>query len=177
MCSASSFSVATHISAKNAFNFCPSFNLKAFQRQQLDEIWPYLEASISCLYLNTPISSVSNSSCSKVYLNVTNWQCGSCNPPSVWKTSMSSSQCPTSVYQVWSWLGNLRSSLAPSHSNASKMYLAYVGGYCLMFAMVNLPNQSPVSCCNAILSSLHHRRYVNIVSNTSWYTVSKFILQ
>jgi len=47
-CSAIYFSGALLISTKNIFGLCPSFNLKAFERQQLYEIWPYVGSIIIC---------------------------------------------------------------------------------------------------------------------------------
>jgi len=104
-CSAISFSVALLISTKNIFGLCPGFNLEAFERQQLYEIWRDMGSIIiyPCVY--NPIYSSSNSSCSKVHLNIDVIMYGSFGPPFLSMKSISSSQCLTSVYEAWSCLG------------------------------------------------------------------------
>jgi len=82
-CSAISFPVAPIISTTNIFTLCPSFNLKAFERQQLYEIWPYMGSLIICWCLYISIYSSSNLSCSKVHLNIdvrmySSWGCRFC---------------------------------------------------------------------------------------------------
>jgi len=69
-CSVFSTSVAPPISTKNMFRLCPSFNLKAITRQQLYEIWPYMWSIIICPFVHNPLYFSSNSSCSKVHLNI-----------------------------------------------------------------------------------------------------------
>src|SRR5882757_546466 len=104
-CSAISFPVALFISNTNIFKLCPSFNLKALERQQLYEIWRYMGSLIiwPCLYI--PIYSSSNSSCSKVHLNIDLRMYGSFGPPFLSMKSTNSSQCLTSVYEAWSCFG------------------------------------------------------------------------
>jgi len=104
-CSAVSFPVALSISTTNMFTLCPSFNLTAFERQQLYKIWPYVGSLIICLCLYIPIYSSSNSSCSKMNLNIDLRMYGSFGPPFWSMKSPNSSQCLTSVYEAWSCLG------------------------------------------------------------------------
>jgi len=58
-CLAISFSGALWILTKNIFGLWPSFNLKAFERQQLYEIWPYMGSIIICPFVYNPIYSSS----------------------------------------------------------------------------------------------------------------------
>jgi len=101
-CLAISFPVALIISTKNMFTLCPSFNWKAFERQQLYEIWPYMGSLIICPWLYNPIYSSSISSCSKVHLNIDVEMYVSLGPLCLSMKSPNSSQRLTSVYEVWS---------------------------------------------------------------------------
>jgi len=104
-CSAISFPVSPIISTTNIFTLCPSFNLKAFERQQLYEIWSYMGSLIisPCLYI--PIFFSSNSFCSRMHLNIDVSMNGSFGPQFLSMKSTNSSQCVTSVYEAWSCLG------------------------------------------------------------------------
>jgi len=104
-CSAISSSVALLISTKNIFGLCPSFNLKAFESQQLYKIWPYMGSIIICSCVYNPIYSSCNLSCSKGHLNIDVIMYGSFGPPFLSMKSISSSQFLTSVYEAWSCLG------------------------------------------------------------------------
>jgi len=105
MCSAISFPVALFISSNNIFTFYPSFNLKAFERQQLYEIWPYMRSLIICPLLYNPIYSSSNFPCSNVHLNIDGRTYGSVRPPFLSMKSTTSSHCLTSEYNTWRCLG------------------------------------------------------------------------
>jgi len=105
MCSAISFSVALLVLTKNIFGLCWCFNLQAFERQQLYEIWPYIGFIIICPFVYNPIYSSSNWSYSKVHLNIYARMYGSFGPSFLLMKSISSSQCLTSIYKVWSCLG------------------------------------------------------------------------
>jgi len=100
MCSAVSFPVSLIISTTNIFTLCPTFNLKAFERQQLYEICLYMGSLIISLCLYIPIYSYCNLSCSKVYLNIDLGMYGSFGPPFLSTKSTNSSQCLTSVYEA-----------------------------------------------------------------------------
>jgi len=102
-CSAISCRVPRFISTRNIFALYPQFNLKAFERQQLYEIWPYMGSVIICLFVCNPILSLSNSSSFKVYLNYDVTMYGYFGCPCLSMKSISSSQCLISVYNVWSW--------------------------------------------------------------------------
>jgi len=60
---------------------------------------------IICLCVNIPIYFSSNSSCSKVHLNIDVRMYGSFRPLFLSMKSTNSSQCLTSVYKAWSCLG------------------------------------------------------------------------
>jgi len=110
-CSAISFPVAAFISTKNSFTLCPSFNLKALERELLYEIRQFRGSFIICPSAYNPICSSSNSSCVKLDLNNAVRQYGSFGSQFFSMKSISSSQCLTSVYEacscmldVWSLL-------------------------------------------------------------------------
>jgi len=48
-CSTFSLPLTTLISTKNTFKMYPRFNLKASEREQLYQVWPYMSSFISCL--------------------------------------------------------------------------------------------------------------------------------
>jgi hypothetical protein len=60
---------------------------------------------IICLCLNNRIYSDSNSSCTKMHLNVDVRMYGSVGPQCLSMRSPNFSQCLTSVYKAWSYLG------------------------------------------------------------------------
>jgi len=105
MCSAMSFPVARFILTENIFALCPTFNLKAFDRQQLYKIWPYMGSIIIFLFVYNPIYSSSNSTCSKVHLNINVRMYVAFRPLFLSMKSISCSQCVTSVHEVWSDFG------------------------------------------------------------------------
>jgi len=105
MCSVISFPVALIISTTNIFTLCPSSNFKAFERRQLCEIWPYMQSLIICPSVYIPIYSSSNSSCSKVHLNINLRKYGSFGPPFLLIKSTNCSQCLTSVNEACRCLG------------------------------------------------------------------------
>ena len=104
-CSAMSFYVAILLSTKIIFGLCPSFNLKAFERQQLYQIWPYMGSIIICPFIYNPIYSSFNSFCSKVHLHIDVIMYSSFGPPFLLMKSISSFLSLTSVYEAWSCLG------------------------------------------------------------------------
>jgi len=104
-CLAISFPVALIISTKNIFTLCPSFNLKAFERQQLYAIRPYMGSLIICPCVYHAIYYSSNSSSSKVHLNNDVRMDGSIGLLFLSMKSTNSSQCLTSVYKAWSCIG------------------------------------------------------------------------
>jgi len=111
ICLAITFRVALFISTKNIFGFCPSFNLKAFQRQQLYEICPYMGSFIIVQCVYTPTHSAFDLSCSKVRLNIYDPMYSSFRPPFLSMKSIISSLYHDSVYAAWSCLGDIIISL------------------------------------------------------------------
>jgi hypothetical protein len=105
-CSANSFPIARFISTKNISRSCPSFNLQAFEKQQLYEIRPYMWSIIICLFVYNTIYSSSNSSCSMVNLNLNVTVYGSFGHPFLLMKSISSSQRLSSVYAASNWFGD-----------------------------------------------------------------------
>jgi hypothetical protein len=97
-CSTIYFPGPVLISTKNISGSCPSFNLKAFQTEQLYKLWPYVESVIICPFVYNPIYSSSNWSCSKVHLNLNVRVYGSFMRPFMLMKSISSSWCLTSGY-------------------------------------------------------------------------------
>jgi len=144
MCLAISFPVALFISTKNIFRLCPSFNLKAFERQQLYEIWPYMGSIIIRLCVYNPIYSLSNSSCSNVHLKINVRMYGSVGPPFLSLKSISPSQCLTSVYEAWSCLGARTISLPFNTQQITPMNVVFgnSGRLLLAFWLAHLPISS-----------------------------------
>jgi len=103
-CSAISFPVTAFIFTKNSFTSYPSFNLKAFERELLYDIWPYIGSFMIGQGAYNPINSSSNSSCVKLHLYIAVRQYGSFGEQFLSMKSISSSQCLTSVYEAWNWL-------------------------------------------------------------------------
>jgi len=81
------------------------FQLECIETQQLCEIWPYMGSLIICPCVYNPIHSSANFSCSKVHFNINGRMYGSFGRPFLSMKSTSSSQCLTSVYEVWTGLG------------------------------------------------------------------------
>jgi len=101
-CSAISSPEAAFMSTKTSFTSCPSFNLKAFERELLNDIWPYRGSFIIWPSVYNPIYSSSNSSCLKLHLYIAVRQNGSFGLQFCLMNSISSSQCLTAVYKAWS---------------------------------------------------------------------------
>jgi hypothetical protein len=99
-CSAMSFNVAAFISTKNSFTLCPSFDLKAFERELLYNISPSRGSFIICPGAYNPIYSASNSSCVKLHLYNAVRQFVSFRFHFFLMKSISSSQSLTSVYDI-----------------------------------------------------------------------------
>jgi len=147
-----SFLVAWLFSIENIFGLCPSFNLKAFQWQQLDEIWPYMGSSIIAPFVYNPIYSLSNWSCSKVHLNSDVRIYGSSGPPVVSMKSISSSQCLTSVYEAWIWFGDRMISLPFDTWQITTMNVVFANSGRLHLAI--LLKRSPKSVAVRLLPRL-----------------------
>jgi len=103
-CSATSFPVAVFISNNNSFILCPSLNLKGFEREQVNDIWPYRESFIICPGAYNSIYSSFNASFVKVHLYITVRQYGAFKKQFYSMKSISFSQLFTSAYEVWSLL-------------------------------------------------------------------------
>jgi len=149
-CSAISFPVALIISTPNIFTLCPSFNLEASERQQLYEIWPYMGSLIigPCLYI--PIYSSSNSSLSKVHLNIDVRMYGSFGPPFLLMKSTNTSQCLTSVYEAWSCVGAWTISLP--FDTQWIITVNVVFGNSGRLLLTGLPARSPKSVASRLLA-------------------------
>ena len=152
MCSAISFYVALLILTKNIFQWCPSFNLKAFERQQLYEIWPFTGSIIICLCVYNPIYSSSNLSYSKVHLNIDVIMYGSFGPPFLSMKSISSAQCLASVYEAWSCLGARTIFLPFDTQRITTMNIEFSKSGRLLLAM--LLGRSPKSVAGRVLPRL-----------------------
>jgi len=152
MCSAISFPVAHIISTYNIFGSCPSFNLKAIERQQLYEIWPYMGSVMICSFVYNPIYSSSNSACSNVHLNFDVRMYGSVGRPFLLMKSISSSQCLTSVYAAWSWLGDRTISLPFDTRQITTMNVVFGNSGRLLLAF--LLARSPKSVAGRLLPRL-----------------------
>jgi len=59
-CTAISISVARFMSTNNTLELWPSFNIKAFEMQQLYKFFPYMGSFIICPFVYNPICSSSN---------------------------------------------------------------------------------------------------------------------
>jgi len=151
-CSATSFPVALIISTTNIFTLCPSFNLKAFERQQLYKMWPYMGSSIICPSLNIPIYASSNSSCSKLHLNIDVRMYGSFRPLFLLMKSTNSSQRLTSGYEACSCLGTRTKSLPFNTQWMITMNVIFGNSGRLLFAL--LPTHSPKSVAGRLLHGL-----------------------
>jgi len=101
MCSAISFHVGLLNSTKNILGLCPCCNLKAFDRQQLYDLWPYLGSLIICLRVYNPTYCSFNWFWWKVHLTIDVRMCHSVRPPCV---SMKSTAPRTPLYQ-YTWVG------------------------------------------------------------------------
>jgi len=102
MCSAISYPVAAFISIKYSSSLCPSFNLKAFERELLYEIWPYGGSFIICPSAYNPIYSSFHSFCVKLHLYNAVRQYESFGQQPLSMKLISSSQGLRSMYEVWS---------------------------------------------------------------------------
>jgi len=100
-----SFPVTPFFSTNNIFTLCTSFNLKAFERQQLYKIWQYMGLLIICPCVCNPIYSCSNLCCSKVLLNIAMRMSSSFGRPFLLMKSTNASRCLPSVYWAWRCLG------------------------------------------------------------------------
>jgi len=80
-CLAISSPVPLVILSNNIFRLYPNFNLIAFERQQLYEIWQYIMSMIICQYVYYLIYTLSNSSCSRIRFYIDNIIYGSFAQP------------------------------------------------------------------------------------------------
>jgi len=154
-CSTILFPVAAFITAKNSFTLCPSFDLKAFERELLNEIWPYRGSIIICPGGYKPIYSWSNSSCVKLHLYIAVRQYGSFGPQFCLMKSTSSSQCSRSLYEAWSCMLDVRSLLPFGTWWITTLNVVFgnSGRLPLAFSPCALLNLLPVTCCLAFVSS------------------------
>jgi len=146
-CSAISFTVTLLISTKNIFEFCPSFNLKAFEKQQVYEIRPYMGSIIICPVVYNPIYSSSISSYSKVHLNIDVIIYGSFGPPFLSMKSISFSQCLTSVYEAWSCLEVRTISLRFNTQLITTMNVVFGNAGRLLLAFLLMRSPESVTGC------------------------------
>jgi len=100
-----SIPVVYFISTKNIVRLCLSFNLKAFEWQQLNKICQDMGSFIIWWFVYNPMYSSSHLSCAEVHLNIDVSMYGSFRPPFLSIESISSSQCLTSEYEAYSCLG------------------------------------------------------------------------
>jgi len=161
------------MSTTNILTLCPSFNLKAFERQQLYKIWPYMGLLIisPCLYI--PIFCSSNLSCSNVRYNIDVRMYGSFGPLFLLMKSTNSSQCLPSLYEVWSCLGARTISLP--FNNQWIITGNVVFGNSRRLLLTFLPVCSPKSVAGHLLPCLpffltSRISLANFFKNTSTYS-------
>jgi len=152
--SAISLPVALLNLAKNIFRLCLSFNLKAFKRQQLYDIWPYMRSIIICPCVYNPIYYSFNSSCSKVYCNIDVRMYGTFGAPFLWMKSISSSQWLTLVYEAWSCSGDRMISFPFDSQRITTMNVVYCNSGRLLLS--SLPTCSPKSVTGRSLPCFPH---------------------
>jgi len=194
-CSTIFFPVTLYISIKNIITLCPSFNLKASERQQLYEIWLYMGLLILYLCLYNPINFSANLSSFKVHLYINVRMYFSFGPPFLLMKSTNSSQCPTSVYKARSCFGARTKSLPLNaqclitvnivFGNSGMIY--FISSYSSVFLLWNaatfilpfcaraLPNPSRVAGCLAYPFSSPLESHVHSSSKTSQPTATKSI--
>jgi len=151
-CSVISFPVAAFISSKNNCTLCPSFNLKAFKRELLYEIWPYRGSFSICHSVYNPIYSSSNSSCVKLHLYNTVSQYGSFGPQFFSMKSIICSQCLTSGYEGWSCLLDVWSLLLFDTQRITTMKVVFGNSGRVLITF--LPAHSPKSVASCLLPYL-----------------------
>ena len=105
------------------------------------EIWPYKASIISYPFVYNRIYSSSNSSCSKVYLNLNIRISGPFGHPFLLMKSISFSQCLTSVYVAWSWFGDRTILLAFNtwHITTMKVVFGSSGRILVIFLLMRSP--------------------------------------
>jgi len=131
-CSAIFFPLALFICTKKIVGLRPSFDLTAFERKQLYEIWSYLGSFIINPSLYNSAYSLPNSSCYNMHLNIDSTIHGVSRPPFLLMRSISSSQSLISAYEVSSCLGAITISLPFKTQWISQWctwYLATLGGH------------------------------------------------
>jgi len=147
-----SFPAACFISTKNVFRSCPSFNLRALDRQQLYQIWPYMGSVIICSFVYNPIYFSSNSACCNVHLNFDVSMYGYVRRAFVLMKSISSSQWLTSVYAAWSWFRDRMILLQFDTQHITTMIILFGNSGRLLLAV--LLARSPKSVASHMLSRL-----------------------
>jgi len=150
--SAISFPVAGFISPKKSFTSCPSFNLKAFERELLYEIWPYRGSFMICPCGYNCVYSSSNSSCVKLHLYIAIRQYGSFREHFVSMKAISSSQCLTSGYEAWNWLLDVWSLLPFRIRQITTMEVVF--GNSGRWPVALLPTRSPKFVASRLLPRL-----------------------
>jgi len=177
MCSVISFPLAAFISTNNSFTSYPHFNLKAFERELLYEIWPYRGSFIICPGAYDPIYSSSNSSCIKLQLYIAVRQYSSFGYNFVsWNQSAppSASHLCTKL-GVACWMSGHCCRSARDESQPWKLYSATLGCYLSHFYACTHPNPSPVACWLAFPSSSPPEPRLHISWKTSPPAVAKSI--
>jgi len=106
-CSALCSPVAIQISTNNIAKLYHSFNLKEFGTEQLNEICPCMGSFLACAGVNNLIQSSSDVSCSKMHINMDLTIFRTFEHLLLSMKSICSSQCLTSGYKAWNWLGGI----------------------------------------------------------------------
>jgi len=157
------------MSTKNSFTSCPSFNLKAFERELLYEIWPHEGSFMICLGAYNPINSSSNSSWVKLHLDfaIGQYDCFR-NDFFRWNQSVPPSaphMCMKLEIDCWMYGHWCRSAL--DELQQWKLYLVTLRCYLLLFRPCIDPNPSPVACFLPFPSSSPPEPPLHISSKTS----------
>jgi len=151
------------------FTLCPSFNLKAFERELLYDIWSYRGSFIICPGAYNPIYSSSNSSCVKLHLYNAVRQYGSFGLQFFrWNQSAppSASHLCTKL-GIARWMSGHCCRSALDELKPWKVYLATMGRYLSLFCPSAHANPSLVVYCPAFPSSLPPDPHLHISSESS----------
>ena len=146
-CRAITCLVALFILTKSIFRLYPRFILKAFERQQLYDICPYMGSIIMCPCEYDPIYPLSNSSCAKVHLNINVWTYSSLRPPFLSLKPISSSHCPTLVYEARSCVGARIMSLPFDTQQITTVTFVFGNSGPLRFTMLLTHSPKSVTGC------------------------------
>jgi len=133
-CSASFSLITTLISTNNIFKLCIIVKLKESDREQLHGIWSDMESFMSSPCVYNPIYSLSNSSCSKIHMNINVQHDCSFWPLFFWVKSVGSSQRLTLWYKAWICMGDVPSPFSAQQitmmkvelNNSARLLLAFM---------------------------------------------------